>query len=69
MANMSFLCRMAGWAGLHPGGKDQDIMERLYLSVVSVTSGVPSEELVQVAREKSIWISLLRLLPLGPGPK
>ncbi len=30
--------------------------------------GVPPEELEEVSREREVWASLLRLLPLRPGP-
>ena len=46
-------------------GQTQDTLEGLYLLAGLGTSRCPhQEELVVVAGERSVWISLLRLLPL-----
>ena len=49
-------------------GQTKETLERLYLSAGLGTLGVPQEELVDVAREKSVWMSLLKLLHPRPGP-
>ena len=47
-------------------GKTKGTLERLYLLAGLGTFGIPSEELGEVAGERRIWISLVRLLPLQP---
>ena len=42
---------------------------RDYISSLALDSlGIPQSELANVATEKEVWGSLLRLLPLGPDP-
>ncbi|KAI3352561.1 hypothetical protein L3Q82_005210 [Scortum barcoo] len=51
-------------SGRRPQEQTQDTLEGLYLStVLGNTSGSPLEELVEVAGERTVWASLLRLLP------
>ncbi|TWW61064.1 hypothetical protein D4764_05G0011540 [Takifugu flavidus] len=47
-------------------GKIQDTLERLCLST---GLGIPLDELEEVAGEREVWASLLRLLPPRPDPR
>ena len=50
-------------------GKTKDMLERSYLSWLAWERlCIPLEELVELAGEMSVWISLLKLLPPRPGP-
>ncbi|KAI3362615.1 hypothetical protein L3Q82_001628 [Scortum barcoo] len=49
-------------------GKTQDTLERLCLSAGLGTPRGPPEELEEVSGVREVWASLLRLLPLRPGP-
>ncbi|TWW56604.1 hypothetical protein D4764_08G0005910 [Takifugu flavidus] len=49
-------------------GKTQDTLERLCLSTGLGTPGDPPDELEEVAGEREVWASLLRLLPPRPDP-
>ena len=56
----------------HPGGSSgqtEDTLDRFYLSASSGTSRCPLEELVEVAEERNIWISLLKVLPRDPDKR
>ena len=44
-------------------GQTKDLLENYISQLAWVHLGVPLEELVEVDGERSIWISLLRLLP------
>jgi len=44
-------------------GKTQDTLERLCLSADLGTPRVPPEELEEVAGDRDVWASLLKLLP------
>ena len=44
-------------------GQTKDTLERLYLSAGLGMSWCPPEELVEVAVERSVWVSLLRVFP------
>ena len=48
-------------------GQTKDTLERLYVTWEHL--GVPLEVLVEVTRERSVWIFLLRLLQLRPEPR
>ncbi|TWW64297.1 hypothetical protein D4764_03G0013050 [Takifugu flavidus] len=67
---MSFLRRKAGLSlrDREASGKTQDTLERLCLSTGLGTPGDPPDELEEVAGEREVWASLLRLLPLRPDP-
>ncbi|TWW53859.1 hypothetical protein D4764_0097120, partial [Takifugu flavidus] len=49
-------------------GETQDTLERLCLSTGLGTLGIPPDELEEVAGEREVWASLLRLLPPRPDP-
>ena len=52
-----------------PGGADPGHCWRDYISGLSWERlGIPPEELVEVAGERTVWASLLRILPPRPGP-
>ncbi|KAK0142709.1 hypothetical protein N1851_019356 [Merluccius polli] len=62
-------CRM-DCSALETPGKTQDTLERLlYVSRLAwERHGIPQEELAEVAGEREVWASLLRLLPPRPDP-
>ena len=62
---MNFLCRVAGLR-LRNRVRSSDIAQSRAAALPRGRPKTPSEELVELAEERNIWISLLKLLPLQP---
>lgn len=54
--------------GRRPRGRPRTRWRDYIIRLTWERLGVPSEELMEVAGERTVWASLLRLLPPRPGP-